>query len=634
MSNVGDALSGSSGSTDAASGVNDQTFSDATLGDQIQGGSGDFGTGVSASDAGGGGFQNFNDVVNALGGTGGPGAVGASPAASPTAAAASATGGDPVGASGGTQSSTAPGSSPGPNQQQQTQPNQQNQNDQQYAPKSATDQLKALLKQLSGKPTGPTGPTVPAAAAAPFAPPGQTMPLPGLARGQTGAQSPQMPLPNVDAGETGAQSPGSFYGTPLQPSGGSPVSQVAGAPAADARIAPGAAQQPSADADTPAARDINVHARRTMEQPGQPPQAMPFPQNEPGEVAPGGPALPTRKPTQPPEAEQPATPAPAPAAAPTQGAAPRILQDISGASTGSPTALADLAQAAKIILPMLPMLAGLFGGGGGRRGGRFHGGRFTHGVGGFRGGHPGQFGHPAWRGAWPYHHPMHGWDMHHTHPGGGWLPLNPAELQGMGGGQGGQPGQQGGPEGSNPTQTTEAGPGQPDDTFQKSGFSSNPFIDALVRQESGGGQNIVSKTDKDSQGRTLAQGGNPNEISQGYFQIQNHPGGTWATYARQAGVDLNKYPTPRSAPLAVQWQVAQRIPIGQWGPQTKAILRQKFGQFDPNMPFGQVATRFGPAGGRLAAATPSRTQPAWASGPASASLQLPVTSQPSVSASN
>src|SRR5580698_5988111 len=154
MSNVGDALSGSGSS---ASGVNDQTFADATLGDQMQGGTGDF-TDVSSTDAGGGGFQNFNDVVNALGGTGGPGAVGASPAASPTAAAASATGGDPVGASGGTQSSTTPGSSPGQNQQQQTQPNQQNQNDQQYAPKSATDQLKALLKQLSGKPTGPTGP--------------------------------------------------------------------------------------------------------------------------------------------------------------------------------------------------------------------------------------------------------------------------------------------------------------------------------------------------------------------------------------------------------------------------------------------------------------------------------------------
>src|SRR5580704_16869831 len=204
MSNVGDALSGSGSS---ASGVNDQTFADASLGDQMQGGTGNF-TDVSSTDAGGGGFQNFNDVVNALGGTGGPGAVGASPAASPTAAAASATGGDPVGASGGTQSSTTPGSSPGPNQQQQTQPNQQNQNDQQYAPKSATDQLKALLKQLSGKPTGPTGPTVPAAPAAPFA-------LPTLAAGQTGPQSALRQLvgsqpagASLEVGQTGPQSLG------------------------------------------------------------------------------------------------------------------------------------------------------------------------------------------------------------------------------------------------------------------------------------------------------------------------------------------------------------------------------------------------------------------------------------------
>jgi hypothetical protein len=627
MSNVGDALSGSGSS---ASGVNDQTFADASLGDQMQGGTGDF----TGGDAGGGPteFNQFSDVANALS-SGTP--AGASPTVAQSAAmnppsAAASTGGDPVGAASGTQSSTTPGSSPADqNQQQQTGQTKNHQDQNQYAPKSATDQLKALLKQLSGKPTGPTGPTVPAAPAAPFA-------LPTLAPGQTGPQSPQMPLPSVSAGETGDQSPGSFQGTPVQPSPPSPVSQVAGAPSAGASIPPGAASAPTA---SPEGRQITVQPKAGERgQTQAAPQGMPAPQNEPGEVAPGGPALPTRKPTQPPEAEQPATAA-SPAAAPPTGAraTPRILQDISGASTGSPTALADLAQAARIIAPMLPMLAGLFGGGGrGRRGG-FHGGRFTHGVGGFRGGgfHPGgRFGHPAWRGAWPYHHPMHGWDMHHQHPGGGWLPLNPAELQGLGGGQGGPGGNQGGPQASNPTQTTEAGPGQPDDTFQKSGFSANPFVDALVRQESGGGQNIVSKTDKDSQGRTLAQGGNPNEISQGYFQIQNHPGGTWTTYGRQAGIDLNKYPTPRSAPLAVQWQVAQRIPIGQWGPQTKAILRQKFGQFDPNMPFGQVASRFGPAGGRLAAATPSRTQPAWASGPASASLQLPVTSQPSVSASN
>src|SRR5580693_6623856 len=370
MSNVGDALSGSGSS---ASGVNDQTFADATLGDQMQGGTGDF----TGGDAGGGPteFNQFSDVANALS-SGTP--AGASPtvaqsvAMNPPSAAAS-TGGDPVGAASGTQSSTTPGSSPADqNQQQQTGQTKNQQDQNQYAPKSATDQLRALLKQLSGKPTGPTGPTVPAAPSAPFA-------LPTLARGQTGPQSPQMPLPNVDAGETGAQSPGSFYGTPLQPSGGSPVSQVAGAPAAAARIAPNAATQPSAAVSPPSAapaagggRDITVRKAA--------PQAMPFPQNEPGEVAPGGPALPTRKPTQPPQAP----PQPEPAASePTETeegpapAAPRLLQDISGASLGSPTALRDLAQAAQIILPLI----GMFMGGGGRRGG--HRGGFQ-GMRGFR----------------------------------------------------------------------------------------------------------------------------------------------------------------------------------------------------------------------------------------------------------
>jgi hypothetical protein len=630
MSDVGDALSGGGSS---ASGVTDQTFSDATLGDQIMGGSGDFGGSTSA--AGPTEFNQFSDIANALS-SGAP--AGASPTAAQSVAmnppsAAAQTGGDPVGAASGTQSATTPGSAPAnSNQPQPGQGQQQQQQD--HAPPSAVAELKTLLKQLSGKPIGPTGP------------------LPTLAPGQTGPQSPQMPLPTLAAGQTGRPSftPAMIGGMPNEggianlptlaagetgpPSGRTPgdaLDQVAGAPPAAASIPPGAAQQPSAAVSPPGGgRDITVRKAA--------PQAMPFPQNEPGEVAPGGPALPTRKPTQPPEAAQPTETEQPPQAAPQPTPPPpRLLQDITGASTGAPIPLAELAQVAMALLPLI----GMFGGGRGGRGRRpgfqgMRGFRPFGSPGGFRGGfHPGRFGHPAWRGEWPYHHPQHGWHMHPFHPGGGWLPLNPAELQGMmGGGQQGGPGGPGGNQGgrdpNNPPQQTEAGAGQPDDTFQKSGFSANPFIDALVKQESGGGQNIVSKTDMDSQGRTLAQGGNPNEISQGYFQIQNHPGGTWDTYARQAGVDINKYPTPRSAPLAVQWQVAQRIPIGQWGPQTKAILRQKFGQFDPNMPFGQVASKFGPAGGRLAAATPSRTQPAWASGPTSAGLQLPVTSQPIV----
>jgi hypothetical protein len=456
MSNVGDALSG--GGTDT-SGVTDSTFADASLGDQIQGGTGDFSGGdISQSDAGGGGFQNYSNLTNALSGAAGGGA-GASPVAAQTASmtppgAAQTTGGDPVGASGGTQSGTTPGSTPtGQNQQQQTN---QNQTDQQYAPKSATDQLKALFKQLSGKPQGPTGPVPQGGQNAPFA-------LPTLAAGQTGAQSPRMALPNVGAGETGAQSPGSFLGTPVQPGDGSAVSQVAGAPPAAASIPPGAASQPArqaerANADGTPAVDAQGNPVTAA---GTPAADTPLPPSRPGDqtadagqggsitVNKRGQALPTRVPH--PDAALPthkpgAEPAPPPTGA---GATPRILQDISGASTGSPTALADLAQAARIILPLAAMFMG-----GGRRGrgrfGHFHGGRFTHGVGGF---HPGAHGHPSWRGAWPYHHPRFGWDMHHRHPGGGWLPLNPAEMQGMGGGQQGGPNQQGDP--NQPPQETD-----------------------------------------------------------------------------------------------------------------------------------------------------------------------------------
>jgi hypothetical protein len=603
MSTVGDALSGGGSS---ASGVNDQTFADATLGDQMQGGTGDF----TGGDAGGGPteFNQFSDVANALS-SGTP--AGASPTVAQSAAmnppgAVAQTGGDPVGAASGTQSSTDPGSSPtGQNQPQQTGQSKNQPDQNQYAPKSATDQLRALLKQLSGKPTGPTGPTVPAAPSAPFA-------LPTLARGQTGPQSPQMPLPNVDAGETGAQSPGSFYGTPLQPSGGSPVSQVAGAPAAAARIAPNAATQPSAAVSPPSAapaagggRDITVRKAA--------PQAMPFPQNEPGEVAPGGPALPTRKPTQPPQAP----PQPEPAASePTETqegpppAAPRLLQDISGASLGSPTALRDLAQAAQIILPLI----GMFMGGGGRRGGHRGGFQGMRGFrpfgapGGFRGGHPGAFGHPSWRGSWPYHHPMHGWDMHHTHPGGGWLPLNPAELQGMGGGQqGGQPGAQdpNAPDPDRPPKEGGSGGGSYSPPVNGP-WSGNSVYNTLVGAESGGRND----------GAPGQPAGGDGGIARGYFNIQTP---TWGDFAKKVP-GASQYQTADQAPYEIQRAVANIIPVARFGDRTRRILHSKFGNFNEQMTVGQLADQ---KGGSLDVA---RTIPAYSLGNAS----LPPSSRPMV----
>jgi hypothetical protein len=452
MSNVGDALSGSGGNgvTDATGSssfgdtpnITDATFSGLTDADVMGMGS-----------AGSGGFNSFNNLVSALSGSGG----GAGPTGVSAPTPAAATGGDPVGAASGTQSATTPGSTPANSNQQggsgggsgsggQSQ-------DGQHAPPSAVAELKTLLKGLSGQPAGPTGftgPTVPASVA-----------------------SSSSPLATLAAGQTGPQSTGSFYGTPVQPQT-TGVNEIAGSAPAAASIQPGAAQQPTADA---AAGDGGAPATDAQGNPvtaaGTPAADTPLPPSRPGaavagddrttqieqggggraitvkkgagaqpvptadlptRVSPGSAAhpLPTKKPGA----------SPAPAATP---AASQLIQDVTGASTGSPTALADLAQAAKVIIPLLPMLAGMFGGGGGRRG-HFRGGGGFGRFGGYRGGmnamhyHGGQ--HPSAPGAWPYHHPQFGWHMHGRPPGQGWLPLNPMDARAMvGGGQGGAPGQ-------------------------------------------------------------------------------------------------------------------------------------------------------------------------------------------------
>jgi hypothetical protein len=387
----GDSVTGGTGTTDT-SGL-DQTFSDASLGDQFMGGSGDiFGGDATAA----GGFNSFNSIANALAG----GGAGASPQAAQAASMStppSATGGDPTGSSSGTQSSTTPGQS-----QNQGPPQQNQQQQQAYAPPDAVQELNKLLEKIQGKPPGPTGLTPKPGETGPQSPlvqgrlpnQGGITNLPNVAPGETGPQSPQYTLPGVAKGETGPQS--------------------------------------------------------------QPPvRGMPPPRNEPGEVAPGGPALPTRKPT--PEAEQPTeTEQPAEAAPPPQ-APSRIMQDISGQSTGVPTALAELAQIA------MPLIAMALSGGGGRRGRGFGG--FRGGRGGFRGGF-----HPPGRGLWPYHHPQMGWHFHHGHPGGGWLPLSPqqADQMGMTGGDqqgGGQPGQDpNAPDPNRPPKETGATAGPPDQT--------------------------------------------------------------------------------------------------------------------------------------------------------------------------
>ena len=111
------------------------------------------------------------------------------------------------------------------------------------------------------------------------------------------------------------------------------------------------------------------------------------------------------------------------------------------------------------------------------------------------------------------------------------------------------------------------------------------FMDSLAAIESGD-KNIVSGVDPDNQGRTLAQGGNASEISQGNFQINT---ATWRDFAKQAGVDINQYPNAMSAPRAVQAQVASVIPFNRFGPRTQALMRTRFGPLDTSQTVGALA---------------------------------------------
>ena len=115
-------------------------------------------------------------------------------------------------------------------------------------------------------------------------------------------------------------------------------------------------------------------------------------------------------------------------------------------------------------------------------------------------------------------------------------------------------------------------------------------LDTLANIESGD-KNIVSNVDKDSKGLTLAQGGNPAEISQGNFQIQT---ATWKDFAKQAGVDVNQYPTAMSAPREVQAQVASVIPLSRFGSRTQTMLRQQFGPLDGGKTIGELTSARSP----------------------------------------
>jgi hypothetical protein len=606
MGDIGNAASGG-GSTSLAGADTSNLFSDASLGDQLTGGSGDIFGGSSDISGGGGDLSNlFADaglssaLLGDSSGLGGVFSTATDPSGSaaaslstntPADTAGTPSGSDPSGNIGGTQSGGA------------AQPNAPQPQPAPAAAKQPPSPLAQIAKMVGGafglgaKPTagGPTAPT-----------PQQPQPGGGDQRGGEGLLSQLLPTMPVPA-NTGELPPGGY----AAPSGQGGIGSDAAASASQTDDPAAKAAAEGGVATPQPAIPIGGGPGNALEAPtgapAQPPAAVakpaPAPTPAPAAPAPAPADLPTKKGTGAPATPEAPPGAPEGQGAPTEGMG-EILRDVLGLALGSPT--------------LLPMLAQMMMGGRGRgRGGippwAMHGmtpfmrGR-GRGFGGYRGGflRPGYY--PRRQGGWGFHPGGY-------HPGwGAWAPGqagNQPMAFGGGGGSSGGGGASGGWEGAN----TQSG-GAPNSSAGDAGStdangvasSSNPFLSTLLGQESGG-RNIVSNTDKDDSGRTLAQGGNPNQISQGYFQIKPS---TWRIYAARAGVDPNML--PRQADYATQWKVASVIPAGQWGPDTKRLLAGKFGAIDWKQPLGQVASRFGGTqiaggGAKPASSSPSRGAP-------------------------
>jgi hypothetical protein len=102
-----------------------------------------------------------------------------------------------------------------------------------------------------------------------------------------------------------------------------------------------------------------------------------------------------------------------------------------------------------------------------------------------------------------------------------------------------------------------------------------PLLRALLQNESGGRNIPQSIVDINTAKGTPAQG---------YFQIIDP---TWRRYADAAGVDLREYPSAITAPYSVQAQVANVIPLNQWGSATIAKMRAAGGRLDLNKTLGE-----------------------------------------------
>ena len=98
-------------------------------------------------------------------------------------------------------------------------------------------------------------------------------------------------------------------------------------------------------------------------------------------------------------------------------------------------------------------------------------------------------------------------------------------------------------------------------------MSTNPLLDALLRNESGG-RNIANTDEGTSSGQ-----------AQGHFQITT---GTWRDFGG------GKYaPTPLGATYEQQADIASKIPLKRWDPSTIAAMRATGLPVNPNQTLGQ-----------------------------------------------
>jgi hypothetical protein len=138
------------------------------------------------------------------------------------------------------------------------------------------------------------------------------------------------------------------------------------------------------------------------------------------------------------------------------------------------------------------------------------------------------------------------------------------------------------------------------------------IISTILGVESSGGKNVPQGiTDINTAKGTPAQG---------YFQIIDP---TWAAY----GGTATGYNSAIAAPYATQLQIAQNIPVNQWGPTTIAQLGAQGYHPQGNETLGAMLARYGenpaatipadgssPTGGTIAAGDPSNASSGIAAG--------------------